>query len=85
MLGSLLMVEACSETDREDGELVSEVMEPKNKTGKSFTLVMLCPFFNALLFSVLKTAYDLTNPIPVRGARPVDALVFGILGLRFLV
>lgn len=28
MLGSLLIVEACSETDREVGELVSEVIDP---------------------------------------------------------
>lgn len=28
MLGSLLMVEACSETEREDGELVSEAVDP---------------------------------------------------------
>lgn len=28
MLGSLLMVEACSETEREVGEPVSEVLDP---------------------------------------------------------
>lgn len=35
MLGSLLMVEACSETEREGGELVSEVVDPKESTGES--------------------------------------------------
>jgi len=44
MLGSLLMVDACSDTDREDGELVPETEEP-----------------------------------------PVEDLVLGILGFRFLV
>lgn len=33
MVGSLFMVEACSETEREGGELVSEVMDPTASTG----------------------------------------------------
>lgn len=31
MLGSLLMVEACSEADNEVGELFSEMVEPEQK------------------------------------------------------
>lgn len=34
MLGSLLMVEASSETEREDGEPVSEGTDPKESTGQ---------------------------------------------------
>lgn len=32
MFGSLLMVEACSETDKEGGELVSDAAEPPDWT-----------------------------------------------------
>lgn len=49
MLCSLLIVEACSETDREIGELVSEVVDPKQSTIQSNQLLdkmcdLCCPF-----------------------------------------
>ena len=36
-MGSLLMVEACSETDREFGELVSELVQPKEKQDRQMS------------------------------------------------